>query len=87
MNIGNWTDDSCFYVTVVDGPRVGYLAGPFATHDEALTRVDDARKLAAKRDPWSCFYGFGTAKRANGHLASLFGDVVDFDSAMAKVNS
>jgi hypothetical protein len=35
-----------FFVTVVDGPRYGFLLGPYATHEEALGQVDRGRKLA-----------------------------------------
>ena len=35
-----------FFVTVKDAGRVGYLAGPFRTHGEALAKVERARELA-----------------------------------------
>ncbi|MGY5634217.1 hypothetical protein ACW7N6_38400 [Streptomyces sp. UC1A3] len=52
-----------FYVTVRDGAKVGFLLGPYATHDEALANVDRAREEVMRRDPFGCsFWGFGTAK-------------------------
>ncbi len=67
MKRGNWTDDPCFYVSVVDGPKFALLAGPFQTHQEALDMVDKARTEGEKHDPWACFYSFGTVKMKNGY--------------------
>lgn len=50
-----------FYVTLKDGPRTAWLLGPFATHDEALARVDEAWNRACDVDP-RCHFAFrGTA--------------------------
>lgn len=58
-----------FYVTMIrDGRRVAYLAGPFATHDQALGLVDQAKRLATDIDQWACFDAFGTASMP--HAAS-----------------
>lgn len=51
-----------FYVTVKDGPRTGWLLGPYATHNEARANVDRAKELAEKADRWAHFYAFGTAR-------------------------
>ena len=52
-----------YYVTVVDGSRVGRLLGPFVNdHAGALARVDEARKLAETLEPRAAFYAFGTAR-------------------------
>jgi len=72
--IGNWADDPCFYVTVIDAKRVGLLAGPFTTKEDAESHVEEVRSLASKRDPWSHFYAFGVSLWPNGHRAALFGD-------------
>lgn len=53
--------DRLFFVTVRNDSRVGYLAGPFETHQEALDAVPQAKSLAHARDPWAVFYSFGTA--------------------------
>lgn len=53
-----------FYVSVVNGSRVGLVAGPFATHEEALLMVGPSRALVEKIDPWAHFYAFGTVSKA-----------------------
>lgn len=62
---------SMYYVSVIDGPRtgdsievkrMGLLAGPFETHQEALDRVDAVRKIAEEVNVWAHFYAFGTCK-------------------------
>jgi hypothetical protein len=68
---GNWTDEECYYVSVVDGKRYNFLAGPFQTHQEALDRVDGARKIGQEMDPKAWFYGFGTCKAPNGYREGL----------------
>lgn len=50
-----------YYVTMIRGKRTAWLAGPFATHGEALALVPAARQLASQIDPWSDFDAFGTA--------------------------
>ena len=69
--IGNWTDEPCYYVSVVDGPKFGVLAGPFRTHQEALDMVDNAREAANDADPWAAFYAFGTVKMSSGHHCGI----------------
>jgi hypothetical protein len=60
-----------YYVSVIDGPRIGgeievkrmgLLAGPYETHEEALDRVDEVRKIAEEINAWAHFYAFGTVK-------------------------
>lgn len=51
-----------YYVTVIDGDRYGVLAGPFDSHAEALSWVDDVSKEARKADPKAFWYAYGTAK-------------------------
>lgn len=63
-----------FYVTVVDGPRVGFLLGPYDAHEEALANVARGRALANDADPRAAFYGFGTVRRTDGRvLPTVFG--------------
>lgn len=52
--------DRRFYVTVVDGPRSGLMAGPFETHQEALDRVDAANRVAQEADARAFWYAYGT---------------------------
>ena len=49
-----------YYVSVRKSHQFGLLAGPFATHDEALTWVEPAREVAIRFDEWAWFYVFGT---------------------------
>ena len=74
---GNWTDESCFYVSVVDGPRFGLLAGPFQTHAEALAKVDAARKVANEVDWKSAFYAFGTVKMKTGYREGVLNEKLE----------
>jgi hypothetical protein len=50
------------YVTVRNGRRVGLLAGPFPTRQEAEQWVEPARAAAIDADPWAHFYDFGTSR-------------------------
>lgn len=56
------------YVTVVrhggtPSQKVGWLAGPFDSHDEAKGHVDRARAKANELDPDTAFDAFGTSSR------------------------
>ncbi len=77
---GNWTDNPCWYATITDAGKVGFLLGPFPT--EASCRKwayrdpadggDQAKhnalvKAADKADPRSWFYAWGMVKLANGY--------------------
>jgi hypothetical protein len=53
-----------FYVTIRDGGRVGWLAGPFNRHGDALRFVEPARRLAHELNrEQATWAGFGTARR------------------------
>ena len=68
MKRGNWTDNPCYYVSVIDGNKSNVLAGPFKTHGEAKTMVDKARNAAQEYgDPKAWFYAYGTCKTPNGY--------------------
>lgn len=68
---GNWTDEPCYYVTVIDGERSNALAGPFRTHQEALNMVSETTRLACEYDAKGHWYAYGTAKLVNGHRDGL----------------
>jgi hypothetical protein len=53
-----------FFVTCWDAEtgRKAKLAGPFATHDDALAAVEPARKSACDKYPAAHWFYFGTAK-------------------------
>lgn len=56
-----------YYVSVVrSSTQRGLLAGPFATHAEALDLVDAARREACVVDPWCNFDLFGTCRLRGG---------------------
>ena len=73
----------CFYVSVVDGPKRGFLAGPFRIHDSALALVERCRELAEKVDQWAHFYAFGTAKAPDGRMPGVLNDQVDYPELKA----
>lgn len=50
-----------YYVSVIDGTKRGMAAGPYATHEEALDRVNDVRMACELKDPRAWFWAFGTA--------------------------
>ena len=54
------TDRCDYYVSLIRDKRVALLAGPFATHTEALATVDRAREEAEKVDPRAWFDPCGT---------------------------
>lgn len=56
------TREGDYYVTVVDGERVGFLAGPYRLHVNALACVDKARTIAIGIDRRAWFYAFGTCR-------------------------
>ena len=67
MKRGNWTDNPCYYVSIIDGKKFNVVAGPFQEHQAALGMVDAARMIGSKVDPKSWFYGWGTVKMKDGH--------------------
>jgi hypothetical protein len=52
-----------YYVTIHDGARFGFLAGPFKDdHQAAIVLVARCQELAIQLDPWAHFSAFGTAR-------------------------
>lgn len=49
-----------FYVSVIDGPQVGLLLGPFKKHSDALSKVEWSTRLGQKLNRKAWFYSFGT---------------------------
>ncbi len=67
-----------YYVSVVDGPQFGLLAGPFPTHAEALAMVNEAQTKAEEVNRKAIWYAYGTVRMADdynkpGVLNSLLG--------------
>lgn len=63
----DWTDNPCYYVDCINGPKVAMIAGPFKTKEEAKLMLNPARDLGCKVDPKAWFYNWGTCKRDNGY--------------------
>jgi hypothetical protein len=62
-----------YYVTIRQGPRVGWLLGPYASHTTALANVERGRQLATNLRPdQTAFAAFGTASHPHT-LPTLFG--------------
>jgi len=68
MKRGNWTDNPCYYVSIVEGSKFGIVAGPFSTHREALDMVEPARKIGNENDRRGYLYTWGTTERENGYV-------------------
>jgi len=57
------TKQGAYYVTVIDGQRVGRLAGPFIDdHASALAMVDRAKSVAMEVDCRAFWYAYGTCR-------------------------
>jgi len=74
MKRGNWTDEPCYYVSIIDGDQFNTVVGPFQTHQEALDMVEPARKIGSKVDWKSWFYGWGAVKMKNGHIEGMLNE-------------
>ncbi len=77
MNRGNWTDNECYYVSIMDGKRFNVVAGPFETHQESLDMVKPANKIGTELDRKSWFYGWGTVKMDNGYTEGMLNSHLD----------
>lgn len=62
-----------YFVSLRRGERTALLAGPFATHAEALGLVDRATDEANRVDPWAHFDAFGTCSlpAPSGYVGTL----------------
>lgn len=59
-----------FYVSVIDGGRKALALGPFATHAEALDRVEDVHEFCLGRWPDEAhWWAYGTARVRVGRPA------------------
>lgn len=63
------TEKEYYYVSMVSClsndnkvSKAWLLAGPYDTHEEALSQVDTARNIAVENDAKNWFYSFGTCK-------------------------
>lgn len=53
-----------YYVTVIDGTKPYFLAGPWETHAEALAQVESVRRFAEHTDPRAFWMAYGTARQS-----------------------
>jgi hypothetical protein len=51
-----------YYITVQDGGRTGFLAGPFRRHGDAERMVTATKQEAQKANSRAVFYAFGTSR-------------------------
>ena len=56
-----------YYVSVLDGTRIGLLAGPFHLHRIALEWVDKAKAKAEEVDNRAFWYAYGTISMKDGY--------------------
>ena len=62
----------CFYVTVRDAGRTGFLLGPYPTGSEARSNVKRGQQLAEQANSRACFYAYGTSS-APAEVRTVFG--------------
>lgn len=81
MKRGNWTDDPCWYCSVIDGDRSALLLGPFnserACRQWAYVNAEDGgdphkhgammSTISRKYGAFTHFYSYGMVKMANGY--------------------
>jgi len=68
------SDARDYYVSMIRDSKYALMAGPFATHDEALSFVDPVKKEASRLDPRCDFDAFGTCsllQRADNKMGWL----------------
>jgi hypothetical protein len=51
-----------YYVTVVDGARVGLLAGPYPNQGVASRQVNHAKRIACEHNSWAHWYAYGVSR-------------------------
>jgi hypothetical protein len=72
MNFGNWSDEDCYYVSVIDGNKTALLLGPFKSKEmcEKYAYGEYRKKVvrvSCEIDSKAHFYSFGMVKMPNGH--------------------
>lgn len=70
LEMPHHADSRDYYVSLRRGARYALLAGPFATHTEALAWVKPAAAEAETQDPRACWDASGTCSlpRAVGNV-------------------
>lgn len=62
-----------YFVSAIDGNQYWLMAGPYASHAEALEAVDGAKRIANEHDGRAWFMGWGTCRLdcGSGRAGSL----------------
>ena len=62
-----------YFVSVLDGGRLGLASGPYADHRAALNAVESCRRKCEELDPFTVFCAFGTVRFpvGCGHVGAL----------------
>lgn len=63
---GTCPEPSFYYVTAYDAGKLYYMAGPYATHREALELVDKCLRIANEYDGRAWFMSWGTVRTDTG---------------------
>jgi hypothetical protein len=61
-----WRDEPCWYASIVDGPTIYLLAGPFKSRGEAGILVERASWLASELMPYAHFFTPGAVQWPDG---------------------
>lgn len=96
MKRGNWTDNPCWYASVVDAGKTALVLGPFATEAECrlwayrdqadggdATKHAKLRAAGESKDPWSAFYSWGMVKMPNGYRDGVLNGLLPEHEAVA----
>jgi hypothetical protein len=57
------SEERDFYVSMIRDRKYALMAGPFATHEEALKFVEPVKAEASRLDPRCDFDAFGTCSK------------------------
>ena len=60
-----------WYVSIRDGGRLGFLAGPFRYHRQALRFLRATRREAERVDHWAAFSAIGTCRCPDGRYTGV----------------
>ena len=81
VKLGNWADNECYYVSVIDGKNKALLLGPFKSKEICEKYAygemrKEVVKVSCEIDPRSHFYSFGMVKMPNGYCEGLLNDKI-----------
>jgi len=81
MKFGNWTDEECYYVSVIDGNNTALLLGPFKNKEMCEKYAygeyrKEVVKVSCEIDSKAQFYAYGMLKMPNGHREGMLNDKI-----------